>query len=69
MLQVEVPVGAGSCGAAREQATADPRQAAPAPAPRPVPTCPWAVPRCGMSSRTPSGMPNTMPRVFMASHV
>ena len=37
VLQVEVPIRAGTCGAAREWATAGPWRASPAPAPCPVP--------------------------------
>lgn len=69
VLQVEVSVGAGPCRAAQEWLQPA-RQMAPAPPPaRRPPAHPTAVPRCGMSSRTPSGMPNTMPRAFMASQV
>lgn len=68
-LQVEVPVGAGPCRVAWEWAAAGHQQAALAPPAPPGPVCPLAVPRFGMSSRTPSGMPNTMPRAFMASQV
>ena len=39
VLQVEVPIRAGTCGAAREWATAGPWRASPAPAPCPVPAC------------------------------
>lgn len=68
MLQVEVAVRAGACWAAWEGAAAS-CGGQPSSAPTPSDTCPQAVPRCGTSSRTPSGMPNTMPRAFMASQV
>ena len=42
VLQVEVSVGAGTCGAAREWATAGPRRTSPAPTPRLLPACPGA---------------------------
>ena len=42
VLQVEVPVGAGTCGAAREWVIAGPRRTSPAPTPRLLPACPGA---------------------------